>query len=101
MYVLGGGGWTSENNLWKSVLSCHKGPGDQTQVFSLGSKHFYLWRHLAGMFYSYVFMYISRFNSKLRHDWISSFMFVYFLNLFMSLLFVNFGVRIAFYSLNF
>jgi len=41
----------TENNGQGTVLSCyHVGPRDQTQVFSLGSKHLYLLSHLVKSF---------------------------------------------------
>lgn len=38
--------WRSETNLCKSVLFCHLGSKDQTQIFRLGSKCLYRISHL-------------------------------------------------------
>lgn len=40
--------WRSEDALQELVLSYHVGPGNQTQVIMLGTRHFSPLRHLAG-----------------------------------------------------
>lgn len=40
--------WRSENSFAKSVLSSQVGPGDGTQVITLGGKHLYLLSHPVG-----------------------------------------------------